>query len=177
VAAVSRPSARGFSVVELVVALALTAVVAAAAAELIMEAVRITEAAGRSLRSPSLVLAVVSVRRDVEASVGLLHPPSVGWTQEDLELVGWDGTRMRLHLEGRDLVRAATDELGRWNRRRVLARGVASWWWRSPRPGVIDVRITALVHPAPGIAASSQRARRTEVRRFAFRGWPGGRSW
>jgi len=174
---VNRPSARGFSVVELVVALALTAVVAVAAAELIMEAVRITEAAGRSLRSPTLALAVVAVRRDVEASVRLLHPPSTGWSQEDLELVGWDGRRVRLHADGGDLVRTATDELGRPSSRRVVVRGIASWWWRSPRAGVIDVRITALVHPGPGGAASYGGARRTEVRRFAFRGWPGGRSW
>lgn len=167
----------GYSLVELLVALALTGVVAVAAAALVGEAVRVTEAAGRSLRSPSLGLAVVAMRRDVHGAVGPAHAPAAGWCHDPLELVRWDGGLVRLEEDGGDLVRTAFDATGRPAGRRVLARGLTSWWWRSPNPATVDVRLTALVHPDPGSGRSSQAARQTEVWRFAFRGWPGGRSW
>ena len=168
---------RGYTVPELLTVLALTSVVVLAAAQLVGEAVQIFAGTGRAMRSPSFTLAMATIRRDVHDAAGASVPTVPGWSQEDLELISWDGTRVRLFLDGDAIVREALDEHGRSSRRRVLARGVTSWWWRSPKPWTVDVRVAAMVAADPTTARRAAVLRRTETRRFVMRGSPGGRSW
>lgn len=168
---------RGHTVPELLVALALTSVVVLAAAQLVGEAVRLVDRTGRAMRSPTLTLAMATIRRDVQDAAGAAGPAKSGWSEGDLELIYWDGGRVRLSMEGDAVVREGIDGLGRRSRRRVLARGITSWWWRSRNPWTVDVRMTAMVTPDAKPGERAAIVRHTETRRFVMRGSPEGRAW
>jgi len=168
---------RGYTVPELLTVLALTSVVVLAAAQLVGEAVRIVAGTGRAMRSPSFTLVMATIRRDVQDAAGAALPTTAGWSRDSLELLAWDGRRVRLFLDGDAVVREELDELGQSSGRRVLARGITSWWWRSPNPWTVDVKMTAMVAPDPIPARRAAVVRRTETRRFVMRGSPGGRAW
>lgn len=168
---------RGFTVFELLIVLALTSVVVLAAAQLVGEAAQLVDGAGRAMRSPSFTLTVATIRRDVQVAAGVTMSTTPGWSKDSLELVAWDGRRVRFVFDGDAVVREELDELGQPSARRVLARGITSWWWRTPNPWTVDVRITAMVNPDPIPARRASTLRRTETRRFVMRGAPGGRSW
>jgi hypothetical protein len=168
---------KGYTTLELLVALALTSVVVLAAAQLVGEAVHIVDGAGRAMRSPSFTLAMATIRRDVQDAAGASVPISPGWSEQTLELLFWDGRRVHLFLEGDAIVREALDELGRSAGRRVLVRGVTSWWWRRPTPWIVDLRMTAMMVSDPMPMRRAAVPRRTETRRFVMRGSPGGRTW
>jgi hypothetical protein len=168
---------RGYSTLELLTALALTSVVVLAAAQLVGEAVQIVDGTGRAMRSPTLTLAMATMRRDVQDAAGASAPTVPGWSEGTLELLFWDGRRVRLFLEGDAIVREGLDALGRSAGRRVLVRGITSWWWRTPTPWTVDFRMTAMVAPDPVPARRAAVLRRTETRRFVMRGSPGGRTW
>lgn len=166
----------GYTVVELVVALALSSVVVIAAAELIEQAMRLFRDAGLAARNPSLTVALAGVRRDIQDSAGVV-PGMVGWSDGPLDLVGWDGRRLRLARDGDALIRTAFDVSGSPSSRRVVGRGLTAWWWRQSGGSAIDVRLTVLVAPDPAPGRRAVVERRTEVRRFAMRGAPDGRRW
>jgi hypothetical protein len=168
---------RGASVLELLVALALTLIVIVAAGQLVAEAVRVFEAAGLKVRSPSLTLAAATLRNHMQETRAVVGPPTIGWTDRPLQLLTSDGSRVQFSLERGALVRQTCDPLWRPTARRVLARGVTEWWWRFVNPHTVDVRLTALVAVGTGEHRRGPVARRTEIRRFAVRGAPGGRSW
>ena len=168
---------RGFTVLEMLVALVLTSVVVLAAAQLVAESAQVIDGAGRTMRSPSFTLAMATLRRDVQGAAGAGPSSAHGWSEGALELISWDGHRVRIFVEGDAIVRQTVDESGRSTGRRVLVRGVSAWWWRSPDPWTIDLRMTATVIPDPIPARQPVALRRTETRRFAMRGSPGGRSW
>ncbi len=167
----------GYSVIELLIALALVTVIVIGAAQLIAESVVLLDRAGRAVRNPSLTLAAAAVRRDVQGAVALACPPPVSWTQTPLEVLDWEGRRTGIRHEGDALVRITYGVDGFPKGRRVLTRGVVSWWWRVSGPGAVDVRLTALAVPGPGAGRGSGTFRLTETRRFALRGAGGGRRW
>jgi prepilin-type N-terminal cleavage/methylation domain-containing protein len=168
---------RGYSVIELLIVLSLAVVILLGAAQLVAESVVIFERAGRAVRAPSLTLTMATIRRDIHDSAAVVGLPPVGWTQNPLELVSWDGRRTRFIHEGNDLVRQSYDLAGQPAGRRVLTRGVTSWWWRMSSPQTIDVRVivTAAADPLGGRRGKVNR--RTEQRRFSRRGSVDGRSW
>jgi hypothetical protein len=168
---------RGSTLIELLVTLALSMVVVLSAAQLVAESVALVETGARAVRSPPLLLAVATVRRDVQTAAAVLSPPAVGWTQHPLELVDWEGRRVCIAEEDGAIVRTVSDPLGGHQRRRVVIRGVTSWWWRSSGPRTVDIRITALIVADPSVGGTTGAARRTEIRRFVMRGGLDGRSW
>jgi hypothetical protein len=120
---------------------------------------------------------MATIRRDVQLAAGAVTSMTTGWSEDTLELLSWDGRRVRVFVDGDAIVRETVDEVGRSTGRRVLARGISSWWWRTPNPWTVDLRITAMVIPDPIPARRAIVVRRTETRRFVMRGSPGGRSW
>jgi hypothetical protein len=96
-------------------------------------------------------------------------------------LVNHDGSLVSIELEGGNLVRQKTGGPGGPSDRRVILRGVTSWWWRCPVAGVVDLNITYLVNPEPERQASRSVGygleRRQENLRFAIRGGGGGTRW
>jgi prepilin-type N-terminal cleavage/methylation domain-containing protein len=168
---------RGYTVPELLTVLALTSVVVLAAAQLVGEAVQLADGTGRAMRSPTITLAMAAMRRDVQDAAAAVMPVAPGWSEDTLELIFWDGRRVRLSLEHDAIVREGVDRLGKPTGRRVLVRGVTSWWWRTPNPWTVDLRMNAMVHSDPGTARRVTAHRRSETRRFVMRGSPGGRVW
>jgi prepilin-type N-terminal cleavage/methylation domain-containing protein len=167
---------RGYSLIELLVTLAVMGVVVLAAAQLVGESASLFHATDRAVSSPALARVTGALRRDVQAAVGL-PVVSPSWARRPLELVGWDGGRVRYVLENRSLVRLSFDQLGRPAGRRLLASGVSSWKWRSITPLVVEVSLSIAAGPnGDNVAATGVELRATS-RRFAFRGWPNGRSW
>jgi YD repeat-containing protein len=168
---------RGYSVIELLIVLSLAVLIVLGAAQLVAESVVIFERAGRALRAPSLTLTMATLRRDIQDSAAVVGVPPISWTQTPLDLVAWDGRRTRITHDGDALVRLSYDLAGQPTGRRVLARGVSSWWWRLSNPWTIDVRVIATAAADPLGGQRGALNRRTEVRRFARRGAPDGRSW
>jgi hypothetical protein len=166
---------RGTSVVELLVTLGLVSVVILAAAQLIGEAIRVAH--GTRVATPSADEAALAalLRRDVQGAAGSVLQPT-SWGQQPLEMVTWAGGRVRYAVEDESLVRETFAVTGAVSSRRVIARGVESWWWRLVTPRAVEVRVSLL--PGAGRASSAANAGRRTVRRmFTFRGWPDGRSW
>lgn len=165
------PSHGGYSVAELLVALALTSLIILIAGQLLVASIRVADRSRRELDPLSLVNVATELRADIHRSAAALAALDEGWQTGALELVGWDGTRVRYLLDGDRLVRETLGVVGQPSSRRSVAAGVASWWWRPVSPGTLEIRLS--VEPVGATAAGRQ----TLARRFAIRGWPDGRSW
>lgn len=168
-----RPLSPGYTVVELLVTLALTSVIVLASLALVEAAARVALRTDRALDSPRLVAVTTSLRRDFHRSVaiGVLD---VGWQNGPLVLAGWDGGRVEYLLDGDRLVREASGALGAPSARRVLTLGISSWWWRPLDDSTVEIRLTAAPPQGPRRSTAEPD---TLTRRFAVRGWPDGRSW
>jgi prepilin-type N-terminal cleavage/methylation domain-containing protein len=168
---------RGFTLFELLIALALVTLVVLGAAQLIGESVVLFEATGRAVRNPSITLAMATIRRDIQLAAGVASPGVPEWSDEPLELLGWDGHRVRLTVDDRALVRVGIDPAGQTTGRKVVMHGVESLAWRTPNPWTVDLKVTsrAASDPAPGQRGSV--GQRVETRRFVLRASPFGRAW
>lgn len=171
---------RGTSLVELLVVLALLTTMVVAASQLVVHSMRLLETVGRSVRNPLVVHVTGRIRNDVQGALAVVDPDQV-WVDGPLVLRTRDNRLLELAEAGGVLVRRTTtlDELV--IEERVLLRGVTAWWWSSPEPGVVDLRIAYLVNPASEHAANPAARyageRRTERLRFAIRGAGGGAGW
>lgn len=165
----------GYTVIELVITLGLVSVVTLAAAQLIAASARVYRSARQGTSYSGVISLTTSLRRDVQgSSSAVLQLPT--WDQRPMELIGWDGGKIRYSLDGEVLVRETFDSIGAPTGRRVIANGVSAWWWRLITPQTVEVRVAMLARP--GLGASAQGIERNTVqRRFSFRGWPDGRSW
>jgi hypothetical protein len=166
--------------VELLVVLALLSIMVLAAAQLVIHSIRLLGATGRSVRNPILVHVTNRLRNDVQEAAGVTAAEGI-WTEDPLELKTRTGGRVRIGVEKGNLVRRTTGPGNEAVDERVLLRGVQSWWWRSPAPGVIDLNISYLVNPetehhtAREVGYGSER--RKENLRFAIRAGEGGTRW
>ncbi len=173
-------AARGTSLVELLVVLALLSIMVLAAAQLVVHSVRLLGATGRSVRNPILVHVTNRLRNDVQEAAGATSVDTI-WTEDALELTTRAGGLVRIGVENGKLVRRTVAPGSGTVEERVLLRGVQSWWWRSPAPGVIDLNISYLVYPDTERHAArevgSVRERSKENLRFAIRGGGDGTEW
>ena len=171
---------RGTSLVELLVVLALLSIMILVAADLVTHSMQLLGATGRAVRNPLVVHVTARLRRDVQEAAGLQHE-TWSWSEEPLVLVHHDGSLVSIQIEDGSLVREVMTASGAPPDRRVILRGVTSWWWRSPTDDVVDVNIGYLVNPSPERAVSRDPGygleRRNENLRFAIRGGDGGTRW
>lgn len=163
------------------IVLALIGVMALLAADLVTHSLTLLGAVGRSVRNPLVAHVIARLRTDIEDAAGV-RSAAFAWSNRALELREQDGSVLRFELEDDRLVRRTEDGGGVAGEAQVLLRGVTAWWWRSPVPGVVDLRIAYLVHPETERQLSSgtvgaARVRRTEHLRFALRGGRGGWGW
>lgn len=158
--------------------LALLSLVVLVAAELVTHSIRLLGATGRAVRNPLTVQVNERLRRDVQEAAGVLTVEDV-WSSGPLELRALNGDLIRYSVVGGELLRRTVNPGG--VDERVLVRGVTSWWWRSPAPGVVDLNYGILVGPPPerhaAVEPGFRRERRIENLRFAVRGAGGGRRW
>jgi len=171
---------RGTTLVELLVVLALLSIMVIIAAELVTHSIRLLGATGRAVRNPMMVHVVGRLRNDVQTAVGLPIEEPI-WSDGPLELRTHNSQLIRIALVDGNLMRKSVSLAGGGSEERALLRGVTSWWWRSPSPGVVDINIGYLVNPAPERRASrevgAERERRQENLRFAIRSAGGGQRW
>lgn len=168
-----RPSARGYTVAELLVTLALTSLIVLGSMQLIVAAVEIAGRGRWRLPAPQLASVATILRNDLHRSVAI-GGVGLGWQSGPLDLAGWDGGRVRYLLDDDRLVRESRDSPGDPTVRRVVTSGVSSWWWRSLNSSTVEVRLAATPARMSGRTASEGQAL---TRRFSVRGWPDGRSW
>jgi prepilin-type N-terminal cleavage/methylation domain-containing protein len=173
-----RASHRGTTLLELLVVLALLSLVVLVAAELVTHSIRLLGATGRAVRNPLTVQVNERLRRDVQEAGGVLTVEDM-WSSGPFELQARSGDMIQYRVVAGELLRRTVNPGG--VEERVLLRGVTSWWWRSPAPGVVDLNYGILVGPPPerhsAVEVGSGRERRIENLRFAVRGAGGGRRW
>jgi hypothetical protein len=179
-------SDRGATLVELLVVLLLLSVMVLVGAQLVTHAVRVLGATAQSVRNPITVVVTERLRRDVQEA-GIVEQPSAEWTQGSLELRPLSGGMLRWSVADGDLVRATLGPTGSLLDSRVVLRDVTRWQWRSPSPGVVDIRYGQLTAPPPeqlaptGSGGSRNRpgeaGQHLESLRFALRGGGGGPGW
>jgi prepilin-type N-terminal cleavage/methylation domain-containing protein len=166
---------RGYTAIELLITLGLVTVVVLVAAQLVGASARVYHAAADGAAATDAHTLTALLRRDIQGASGVaLQLPS--WDQRPMELRGWDGRGTRYEADGNALIRETFDAAGARESRRVVATGVASWWWRMTSPRTVEVRVSLM--PGRGAVHSATTVHRyTLQRRFSFRGWPDGRSW
>jgi hypothetical protein len=173
-------SARGTSLVELLVVLALLSVMVLVAAQLVVHSMQLLGATGRAVRNPLVVHVTSRLRHDIQEAAAV-QTEEWSWSEDPLVLLNHDGTRVRVEFDGGNLMRERTGGLEGPDDRRIILRGVTAWWWRCPTEGVVDLNITFLANPAPERQVSREPGygleRRKENLRFAIRGGGGGTRW
>jgi prepilin-type N-terminal cleavage/methylation domain-containing protein len=138
----------GFTVVELVVTMALLSIALAIAAGLMVEAVRIFSATGRELREPASELTLRLLREDVRASAPVtISTPGV------LDCRRADRTD-QWRLSGETLERRSFDLSGNDLGARPMLDHLVTFHLRLLAPGLVEVEIVRRI-PA---AASALRA-------------------
>jgi prepilin-type N-terminal cleavage/methylation domain-containing protein len=194
VAAVSRlrtPGARqrGFTLLEMVVALAVVGVALLLSAGLFKEAYVLQAAAGRQLDDPLADVATARLRLDVQGSHRILGglPTLLGplWTGEPLELEGYfPDTVLRYEQVGGELHRVVLDAGGEELSREVWMRRVVLWRWRPLSPRLLEVEVTYRRGPeasdwrlAGGPPVPPPDRLETERLRLALRGRGSGAGW
>jgi prepilin-type N-terminal cleavage/methylation domain-containing protein len=157
----------GFSLTEMLVVIALLALITVAALPLLDELMRTLARSGAALAAGDAGAAAVRLRQDVHSAHAVRAASSL-WTSDPLELALPDGAIARYGLDGEKLVRVGV-VVGRPQVRTTLLNGVRSWQWRSDGR-LVDVEILAA-------ATSSARAEavRPEFLRLGLRG--GGPPW
>lgn len=164
---------RGYTLVEVLVALGLLSIVMLGAGSLIVSSMALSDRAVRSIRSPDVTVAMLGVRRDVQRGVGLAAPVTFGWTEGPLVVrhqdrgavvYGWDGDTLRRWTLAPD---------GGSSEASVVVRGVTGWRWRWAGGAAVDVELETAI-ATTGSARTADTAR--ETWRFAMRG-TGGPGW
>ena len=132
----------GVSLLEALVALAVTGVALAIALQLWSAAFRMVHASGNLSRNPSEVAAMTSLKRDVHAASSVSLPIWAPlWSTEPLRLRVRDGSHVRFELDGDALVRVERVRTGAERSRQLLARPIAGWRWRLLPGGVLEVEL------------------------------------
>lgn len=148
----------GFTLLEMVVVLAVVGVSLLLAAALLQEARALIQAAGAELTSPINGLATDRLRADLQEAAAVLSPPPPsldGWTGEPLllEAGGEGGLAIAYQREGRELVRRLLRDDGSEAVREVWLRDLARWRWRASAPNLVEIDLA--YHRVP--PASRQR--------------------
>lgn len=182
VAPMNRPPSRGATLLELVVGLALVSVALLISADLIVASARLERGATSQLRNPSVALAGIWLRRDVDNARGLSSSAGT-WSVLPFRLVLQDGTEVTYDLSGNTLVRQALTPGASDPTEQHLLRGVVSWRWRVRAARVADFEMR-LPNPALGsgtlsVAGPARRQPSTHAEMFTVgrRGLAGGGRW
>ena len=70
---------------------------------------KLLDATGRAVRNPLVVHVTSRLRHDVQEAAAL-QSAEWSWSEDPLVLINHDGSRVRVELEGRNLVREAPEE-------------------------------------------------------------------
>lgn len=178
---------RGFTLLEAVVVLAVTAVALMLAAGMLREAHVLSAAAGRQLDDPLAELAAARLRADVQGSDRVVGAglPAPLWNETPLELEGyWPDTALRYRRRGQALERLVVDDSGEVLGRSVWIHRLEAWRWRLLAPRLLEVEITYRRGPDPsswrlagGPPTPPPDVVETDRLLLALRGRGGGAGW
>lgn len=179
-----RRRGRGFSLLEIMVSLAVVAVVLTLATRLIVEVQLAAVEWRRTLRDPMPQLTTQLLRTDIQRSSRLLSAVSLepAGTMA-LELPG--GRQILYAKESNRLTRSLIAVDGEEIGSRTVMSPISLWRWRHLGSGLIQVEITYQLHRDPGSRRLGGTGRlraglpSTELlrMRFALRATPGRQSW
>lgn len=181
----ARRAEAGFSLAELVVALAVMAVGLALAAGVVVESQRLAAQAGLELRQPAAEEALDLLRAELQGAAGVsggggLGARAFGWSRDRLALVRPDGLTLVYERDGDRLVR----RVGLAGRGRTAVPGLVSWRWTLEGPNLVRVEVVyegrrgpagLLVSPRGPIAGT--REWRVRHLTAALRGGGARRGW
>lgn len=141
----SRRGCRGFTLIEMAVALAVVAVALFLAAGLLREAHVLAASNAGQLLDPLAGRVAARLRADVQAAAGVAGPPGPApipfWTEGPLCLAAPGGAGLLCwHRAEGELRRQALDEGGPGPDAVWLSRVVA-WRWRQIAPGLVEVEL------------------------------------
>jgi len=179
--------ARGFTLIEAVIAMAVLAVGLVLAGSLLVQAYRMLAQAGIDARTPTTDLALERLKVELQAasdvSSGVTSDPT--WTPDRLELVYPDGRRVRYEQRGSALLRQALAvDAEAWGPSRQVVSDVLSWRWQRLGSRLVAVEIVYRARPGSatvidpvGPIDDRQSSRRPTTRTLttAMRG--GGLGW
>ena len=139
------PGADGFTLLELVISLAVASLLFLLAAQLLRSAQLVFLDAAREALDPEPRLAVAALRRDVQAALAVAGGspvPSGG----PLVLAQPGPSTVRYEQIGPALVRIRLDALGTEVNRRTVLAPLAAWKWSEPEPGLVFVSLGSVAH-------------------------------
>jgi len=174
--------ARGFTLVEILVVVALLSMIVFSSWPLWDQTQRVMQQISVALRQSDFELAAARLRADVQGAHALAGGRSE-WSAEPFELREHEGRAVRLGLRDGVLERLELDPAGVVVARRVLFTGLLGWRWRAVSPRLVDIEATHAAEAdirlaAPQVLGKPRTAPRVTVRlRLALRGAGGGRSW
>lgn len=173
-------SARGATLIELLVALALLSSIAVLSAQLVIQSTKLIDTVARATHNPDLVIATEWIRRDIYEAVSVVGE-DLGWTDGPLVFTLQNGGWVAFSsFEGR-LIRTAKPPGSLLPDNRVLLRGIVGWRWRANEGGSVEIALEAYANPYAHRnltgARSFQLERRAERLTLALRGQPGGTVW
>lgn len=173
----------GFTLLEMVVALAVFVVGLALAAGVLIESHRMLAQVGVELRAPHVDGALDLLRAELQGAAGVSGGPvggGPGWSRDRLVLVRPDGVPVVYERDGRRLVR-------RWNGAgagRTVVPRLVSWRWRRVGPNLVAAEVVWESGERPAGVVASPRGRieagqgwRTRRITAALRGGGGRRGW
>jgi prepilin-type N-terminal cleavage/methylation domain-containing protein len=130
----------GYTLVEMLVVLAIAGLLAGAVGELLVQSNRVIVTVGAELRSPLVQPALARIRADLESASA---PPegSDEWIAGPLEFHTLQGEHLRYELVDRALIREELDPGGRTLRARTVVQGISVWKWMSLAPRLVGVRL------------------------------------
>lgn len=176
----SRRGERGFTVIEMLVALALVLLGLVLAVQMLLESRQLFLDAERRAQDPVVTVAVAQLRKDLEEASGA-QPSAPIWSSGVMALEGLPAGTVVYERRGSDLVRAVRAADGTEKSARTLLRPVASWRWRSTQADLVDVEIEYVIHdPVPRLRTSPEAPKvktKSLALRVALRGVVRSRRW
>jgi prepilin-type N-terminal cleavage/methylation domain-containing protein len=172
----------GYSLLELMVTLAVMSVAMLLASTLIVQAMRLMQTTTRAIEDPQM-LTHAWLRRDIHRAASLVSW-SFSWSSDPLVLRLPSGETVAYAVDEGQLTRSRYDSLGDQLEHRVLLPAVQLWQWRTLAGAVVETQtrlklaedpIHAAAFEEPGRQRRSRLA--TEHLRLALRGSQGGRAW
>lgn len=144
------PGPAGFSLLEVVVTLAVLAVALALSGRLVLESQLGLLRTQAELANPLPRYALTRLRADVEGAASV---PAIlsDWRSSPLVAIASDGGRVAWRLSGEELERRVLDGAGATLVRHVALREVAGWRWRAAAPGLVDVELTYRARDPSGV--------------------------
>jgi prepilin-type N-terminal cleavage/methylation domain-containing protein len=176
-----RPTPRGFTLLETLVALLLVGLALSLSVQLLERAQVATVEWRRTLPDPVPQFAIQLLRNDIQRANAVAGSPGTG----PLVLTLPNGDHVAYEARLGDLERTVTAADGSDRGERAILRGLDFWSWRSPALGLVEIQLVYRHHRDPsgrilgGLGNLQHGGPRiaTVTMRFSQRARPGKRVW